>query len=591
VKILFDIETDGLNPTVIHQLSTMDMSDNTTKSYNGDTLKDGYEYLRQATQLIGHNIIGFDLPVLERLAGLTFDGIEIVDTLVLSRLGNPDRPGGHGLAAWGATLGFPKVEHEDWSQWSPEMEKRCSVDVELNALVYHRLVGMSDAMPVAVKIEHDTATVVRDMCARGVAFDERGGQDFLDLLMTEKEAYEEQASDLLPSRYFKAGPVRVYKKAPNKANAMHGLVPAGVEWQPVTYRKLSLGSRTDLVLYLKSTYDWEPTQFTNTGQAQVNDEVLQGLPWPETQLMAKYFKAVKMIGYLNSERKENGRGGGWLHHVTSEGKLHANFISLRAVTGRPSCVAPNLQQVSTDPRARELFKPRSGWRMVGVDADGQELRCLGHYLSRYDDGEYGREVVEGDIHSRIQQLIGFETRNGTKPVEYGLIYGAGNPKLGMIALKDAMSVGKTLRTSIPNRGKQIRRAILEGITGFKQLLEDVKGKAKATGKLKGLDGRTLWVRSPHSALNLLLQSAGIIHMKKSISMVDGYLRNAGLKEDEDYGLILWVHDEMQFQARDEVAELVGKTVARCIEDAAVSLGFRVPMTGTYQIGDNWSQTH
>ena len=154
-----------------------------------------------------------------------------------------------------------------------------------------------------------------------------------------------------------------------------------------------------------------------------------------------------------------------------------------------------------------------------------------------------------------------------------------------------MSVGKTLTRSLKAEGARIRKAILTSITGYKQLSEAIKAKAQRRGRLRGLDGRTLWVRSPHSALNLLLQSAGIIHMKMTISMVDEALAAVGLKEDEDYALVLWVHDELQFEARPEVAELVGKTAAKCVEDAAVKLGFRLPMTGGYMVGDDWSQTH
>ena len=347
-----------------------------------------------------------------------------------------------------------------------------------------------------------------------------------------------------------------------------------------------------MVRYLSDKFNWEPTQFTKTGQPQLNDEVLRGLPWEETQVLAGYFKSWKIIGYLNSEVDAKGKGGGWLHHVTDEGKLHAGFIPLRAVTGRPACAAPNLQQVPTDTRVRKLFGPRKGWVMVGVDADGQELRCLGHYLGRYDGGSYGREVVEGDIHSRVQSVIGFHTRNGTKPVEYGLLYGAGDPKLGMLALKDAMSVGETIKGSLKARGRRIRSDIMAGIPGYKLLVDAVKDKAKSTGKLRGMDGRVLHVRSAHSALNLVLQSAGIILMKKALSMMDEFiLADTGMKRGTDYELMLWVHDEFQFECHPEKANALGLAASKCIEQAGVDLGFRVSMTGTYAIGKNWSETH
>jgi DNA polymerase-1 len=543
-----------------------------------------------------HNGINFDIPILNEYAGANISVDKVVDTLVLSRLANPVRPGGHSLAVWGEALGFAKVEHEEWDRYSEEMRVRCESDVLLTEKVFEKLEPMLEVREQAVDIEHRTAIVISKMCRRGVTFDEQAGLTLLDELMTEKEGLETAVQTGLPHYYFAKGKPKRLKRLPNKAHWAHNQMEEGAEFQEVLYRQLSLGSRQDMVLYLKREFDWIPTVFTKTGLPAINDTVLSDLPYPETTQMAAYFRVVKLLGYLNGEKNKNGSGGGWLHHV-QQGKLHANFIPLTAITGRPSCMAPNLQQVPTDPRARRLFGPRAGWSMVGVDADGQELRCLGHYLAAYDGGAYGREVVEGDIHTTVQTLIGFHGRTTTKPVEYALIYGGGDAKLGALAMKDSQVAGKPLqgklkgKKSLKTIGKTIRTAIMEGIKGFEKLTGDVKNKASQQGRLRGLDGRTLWVRSAHSSLNLLLQSAGIIHMKQTIAIVDEMLALRGLVEDVDYGLILWVHDELQFECRPEVAELVGKTAAAAVERAAEMLGFRVKMTGGYQVGTTWSETH
>ena len=60
-------------------------------------------------------------------------------TMILSQLMFPERPGGHSLASWGERLGFAKVEHEDWSQYSEDMLHRCQVDVSLTKMVYEAL--------------------------------------------------------------------------------------------------------------------------------------------------------------------------------------------------------------------------------------------------------------------------------------------------------------------------------------------------------------------------------------------------------------------------------------------------------------------
>ena len=502
-----DIETNGLPPELdrVHCISVkVHGTHSAPTTFAGQHLQRGVKYLEEFSgKLVMHNGINFDIPVLNEFAGANISVDKVVDTLVLSRLANPVRPGGHSLANWGEMLGFAKVEHEEWDVYSEEMRIRCESDVLLTEKVFTKLSPMLKQRAQSVEIEHRTAAVIAKMCRRGVHFDEQAGLALLEELMTEKEALESEVQSGLPYYYFPKGKPRTLKKLPNKAHWAHGRMEEGAEFQEVLYRQLSLGSRDDVVMYLKRKYDWVPHEFTKTGKPAVNDEVLADIPYPEAAKMAAYFKVVKFLGYLNGEKKGNGSGGGWLHHV-NEGKLHANFIPLTAITGRPSCMAPNLQQVPTDKRARRLFRPRAGWAMVGVDADGQELRCLGHYLAPYDGGAYGREVVEGDIHSTVQNLIGFHGRNTTKPVEYALIYGGGDPKLGALAVKDAQVAGKNLQGILKNKktlksiGKTVRDAIMGGITGFKKLGDDVKLKATAQGKLRGLDGRTLWVRSPHS---------------------------------------------------------------------------------------------
>jgi len=602
--LVFDLEADGFLDTVskIHCL-TIAHQDGEEWAYQHYTdalseypsLNEGYERLSRADRLVAHNGITYDLPVMAKVAGVDIPVARMVDTLVLSRLGNPERPGGHALADWGRRIGVAKPEHSDWGAWSPDMAIRCNEDVRINVIVWERLKRMLEVMPLAVEIEHKVASSIFRMCQSGVHFNSSSGFDLLQELMSETEHAREVIQTRLPYVYKKKAD-KCLKRPPNRAHWAYGMLDAEVRFTEVTRCQLQIGSRMDMVRYLKDKYDWEPVEMTRTGLPKLNDEVLRGLPWEETEYLADYFKAEKIKAYLNGEPKVkpdgSTKGGGWLHHVTNEGKLHAGFIPLTAVTGRPSCVAPNLQQVPTDRRVRKLFGPRQGWKLVGVDADGQELRCLGHYLARYDGGSYGREVVQGDIHTRIQELIGFHTRNGTKPVEYALIYGGGNPKLGQLALKDAYAVGKDLgRKSLKARGKEIRKAIMDGLPGFERLMEDVRSAAGQRGWLRGLDGRKLWVRSAHSALNLILQSAGIIHMKMAIAMMDEWLKNEGLERGVDYELMLWVHDELQFECRPEVAETLGKAAAACIEEAAVRLGFRVPMSGTYDVGANWSETH
>lgn len=591
--IVLDVEANGFLPAVdtVHQISVKTVGVDGVRSYPKPLAPRIQREVDDADYIIMHNGITYDVPVLEKCLGVVVPREKLIDTLVLSRLGKPERTIGHSLAAWGTMLDHPKVEHDEWDQWSPEMQIRCDQDVLLNEKVWYKLKGMLDVMPVAVEIEMLTAWACADMNRTGVHFKEADARKLLDTLMEESASYYQEAEDFMPTLYFPKGKPKALKRKPNKAHWAHGELEAESPFQEVAPKKLSPGSRDDISLYLKRKYNWESPQKTPTGKPKINDDILRGLPWPEANVFASYLKTEKLIGYINGAINKKGNGGGWLQHVTPEGKLHGNFIPLTAVTGRPSCVAPNLQQVSTDPRARALFIPRPGWKLVGVDADGQELRVFGHYLAPFDGGAYGREVINGDIHTKVQHLIGFNSRDITKNVEYSMLYGAGNPRLGLYAIKDALEAGKTPPTNAGKRGKEMRAAIMEGIVGYGELVDAVQEKARLTGRLKGLDGRTLWVRKVYSALNLLFQSAGIIHMKKAIALLRPTLEAAGFAYGDDWEMVLWVHDEVQLQTRPEIAEEVGIIGAEVIAEAARQLEFRVPMTGTYQVGDNWKETH
>jgi len=139
--LIFDTEANGL----LHDATTMHCavtkgSEGVTKYYPSDirSFMDTLSNLPTDTILVCHNLIGYDLPLMERLYGYRHEG-RVLDTLVFSRLLNPERSGRHSLGAWGERLGRGKVEHNDWEFFSEDMLFRCSEDVEINYLVYKYL--------------------------------------------------------------------------------------------------------------------------------------------------------------------------------------------------------------------------------------------------------------------------------------------------------------------------------------------------------------------------------------------------------------------------------------------------------------------
>ena len=161
MKLVFDIETDDLNATKIWCIVAQDVDSNKIYKFGPDNLDKGYELLESAEQLIGHNILGFDIPMVEKFSDVKLTD-NVVDTFVLSRLFNPTREGGHSLDNWGYRLRFRKIEFEDYQNYSSEMLQYCVRDVQLNTLVYKKLkqesIGFSKE---SVELEHQVAKVMR----------------------------------------------------------------------------------------------------------------------------------------------------------------------------------------------------------------------------------------------------------------------------------------------------------------------------------------------------------------------------------------------------------------------------------------------
>jgi DNA polymerase I-like protein with 3'-5' exonuclease and polymerase domains len=223
--------------------------------------------------------------------------------------------------------------------------------------------------------------------------------------------------------------------------------------------------------------------------------------------------------------------------------------------------------------------------LVGCDADGLELRALAGYLHKYDGGTYAKAASAGDkskgtdIHTLNQRAIGIESRDVAKTFLYAFIYGAGDSKLGTI-------LGGNLK-----RGKQARQALYSGVAGLMDLTKRVKQVYRRRGHLIGIDGRKLYVRSEHAALNTLLQSAGAVLMKKALVLLDERLQFIGYKEGKDYEFVANIHDEFQIEVYYKYARDIAKHAEESISRAGRYYEFACPLSATSHIGSNWEETH
>jgi DNA polymerase I len=196
---------------------------------------------------------------------------------------------------------------------------------------------------------------------------------------------------------------------------------------------------------------------------------------------------------------------------------------------------------------------------------------LAHYM---DDEAYTYELLNGDIHTSNQNLAGLKSRNQAKTFIYALLYGAGDAKLGSV-------VGGNTRD-----GTQLRERFFDNLPAFKTLKDRV-ARASKKGYLKGLDGRKLFVRSEHSALNTLLQGAGAIVMKEALVVLNDWLFVEGITNC----FVANVHDEWQIEIKAELADRVGILGVKAIEQAGRNLNLKCELTGEYNVGNNWAETH
>ena len=571
-QIVFDIEANGLQPTKVWVIVACDLSNQEMTVFSGDTLQDFNAYIKDA-EVIGHNIIGYDVPVLERLLGTDYSSFKITDTLVLSRLTEPSREGGHSLDNWGQQLGFPKGEHSDWDTFSQDMVDYCKQDVLVNVKVYNALRGVLAGFgSESISLEHQVQSIITKQTDNGWLLDQEHAFILLAQLKEKKYDLEDKVHETFkPLPTFVKEITPKYKK--DGTMSVVGLKFLGDSWSDyiapfsrVDYPEFNLGSRQQIGRYLQY-FGWKPKKFTEKGQAIVDESILSKVTnIPEANMIAEYLMVQKRIAQVQS----------WLDAVEDDGRVHGYVNSNGAVTGRMTHSSPNVAQVPSSGApygadCRACWTSPKGYKIVGMDASGLELRMLAHYMN---DEAYTNEILTGDIHTANQLASGVDTRSQAKTFIYAFLYGAGDAKIGSI-------VGGTARD-----GKRLKEKFLSNTPSLRALRERVS-VASGRGYVLGLDRRRVYVRSEHSALNTLLQSAGAIVMKKALCLLDEYASAWNL----DYKFIGNIHDEIQTEVREDQADGFGRLAVSCIEASGIHYKLNCPLAGEYQVGDNWSETH
>ena len=596
MAIIFDLETNGLldDVTKIHCMVVKDTDSGVVNTFT-DNIEEGLAWLEaqhhKGSTIVGHNVIKYDIPVIQKLfPWFTVDPTKVLDTLVLCRLIKTDVKdgdvklmkaeklpkklyGSHSLAAWGYRLGNYKGDYDGgWETFSQEMLDYCVQDVEVtNHLLQH--LQKDDYSPKAIKLEHEVAWLMAKQERNGFHFDEKKAAELYVTLTQRRGELDRELRE-----YFGSWVVKLPDFIPARDNKRTGYLK-GV---PVPRSKEVLfnpSSRDHIANRLINLYGWKPVDFTDSGKPQVDEVILSKLDYPPCKLLTEYLLIQKRCSQLAEGDQA------WMK-LSKKGKIHGSVNTNGAVTGRATHAYPNISQVPSGASAyghecRELFGVPKDWHLVGADASGLELRCLAHFMARYDGGSYGDVLLNGDIHTENQKAAGLNSRPQAKTFIYGFLYGAGDAKIGSI-------VGGTA-----SDGKRLKSKFLRSLPALGRLSEAVK-QAAGRGYLTGLDGRKLHVRSAHSALNTLLQSTGALVCKKWLVILEEELHKAGYKHGwgGDYAFCAWSHDEVQIACRDSnIATTVANIATACVPKAGDYFSFRCPLAGESKIGRTWRDTH
>lgn len=665
-RYVFDIETDGFveKMTRIHSVVLIDADTEELLSFADQPgyrpISEGLEVLRTATEIIGHNIIGFDIEAIQKLHPEWEPEGVVTDTLILSRLleaaidqvdqaaiarakhrgQTPALPahlaGSHSLEAWGYRLGYKKDDFgktTDWSEWTKSMQDYCEQDVRLNVHLYRSLIRKHcmEEWAKSIDIEHRFARLMKRQEVYGFRFDTKAAERLEAVLRTRKAEVASRLATLFAPWWVNLGEwamdrdyrrfiehpegavlrtiqretgetyTHTFKNGRTTERKVKEEVQQRGFWEEVdacaTYCKVELRvfnptSRHHIADRLQKLYGWRPSEFTASGQVKIDDDVLSALDYEPAKVLAEVFMLDKRLGQLADGRQA------WLKQ-SRNGRIHGRINTLGAITGRCTHSNPNVAQVPSIHNAkglvpygrecRSLFTADVGHVLIGSDADGLELRCLAHFIS--DGGRYARAVSEGkksdgtDIHTVNQKASGLPSRDAAKTFIYAFLYGAGDQKLGSIILPNGTEDEQKAA------GDALRRKFLRQTPGLRGLIVAVKQAAKDKGWLRGIDGRRVYIRSAHAALNSLLQNAGAVAMKLAPVLLYERLIAEGYEWGRDFAFVAHVHDEMQLSVREDLKNVVAEMAVWSIEEAGRQLGFRCPLTGGADIGSSWAETH
>ncbi len=629
-RVFFDIESDDLLPriTKVHAIVVKDMdtgqiitcTDSAPSEFDYDPISKALAVIGKADRIVGHNILGFDLLALKKIYPRFEYRGEVVDTQIVvqarwphirdmdfkefrhQRL-PPQYIGKHTLEAWGVRLGEHKIETDlkDWSKWTPAIQSRCEQDINVTEALYNHIKKMG--LPrETMEVEHYLRSYLVQQEENGWPFDLEAAQDLTSKLSHKREALDRELRSMFDPWYARNGKEVVPKRSRvvrvrNKtALQVPETYTAGAAYGKIKLVEFNPASRQHIARVLQREYGWKPVEFTATGIPKIDEEHLVGMDFPPVEALRKYLVLDKRLGQI-AEGKEAWIGHARLNEITGLHHIHHRCKQCHAITGRASHASPNAAQVPTTlssygKECRALWGVPPGWVQVGADAAGLELRTLAHYMHPWDNGAYGEQVLApkpNDVHTKNSAVLKLPRDKGKNWI-YALIYGAGDLKLGLMAMPGEPEGRQR------SRGKRDRATFMAALPALDALLKAVKSQFRDHGYVRLIDGRRAYPRAEHSALNTLIQGTGAMICKRWIVEFDRRLCEhfgtpTGGGWTHEWAALAWIHDEVQLAARPEHVEVVSRILIESIQAMEAHYSFRLPLDGECQTGQNWAEAH
>jgi DNA polymerase-1 len=627
MALVFDIETDGLWPEVskVYVLCTEDTDTGEQLQYSDydsdlPPLQEGLEALKQAKILVGHNIIGYDLMVLKYL--LEWEPAEsttLWDTLIMSQVNRYKRGHLHKLAAWGDKLKFPKGDYNDWTNYNKEMLKYCIQDVSLNVKVYQNLVeevkstvAINPLYKLGLQTEMEFAVIEAEIRSNGWLFDVPKANSLLQEIESRMETIRADLEPRIGMVTVKVDKADEFKTPAWRKDGYYNAVTAKYfnidaitgrdeysrlvdgPYCRIAFEQGNLSSDKVLKSWLFSL-GWEPDEYN---REKLNGNWVNTGPKLTDTSLAKLGEVGNQVSEYNTLKNRRGIIAGWLE-ASRNGRLHGNMWTVGTPTFR--CrheVIANLPSVALDKEdnpiggaaggygydMRSLFICEEGKVVVGADSSGNQMRGLCHYIN---NDEFTNEVINGDVHQRNADTLSLVVptpRKKAKPFLYAYLFGGGPGKLGSILTG----------TSDVSVGKKAAAMFESSIPGLKELKDKLLNMYESTsnrfGKenafIRGLDGRIVFVASPHMVLNYLLQTAEGITCKAAAVYAKKKLKALGIP----YQFVLHMHDEYAIVTDKQYGQQVKEIMIESFIEAPKQFGIMC-MGGDGAIGENYAAVH